>query len=377
MNPKILALYLPQYHETDYNSVWWGDGYTEWTACRAAKPLFKKHYQPRIPIDKNYYDLSKVESIKNQANMAKQYGIYGFVVYQYYSCNGCDYGKRIGNQGSLLLNVPTELLRDHHEIDIPYCLCWANHDWRKNWFGYDSQMLWQQEYGDENDWREYFEYNLTFFKDERYLKISNKPVFFIFTVWHFKQIKQFMECWNKWARENGFDGIYFVKTSDAHAGDDLDGFDATYRREPFYTFAKGFTKANFIWRVLRTRTTRYINKLLKNTGKGIISYTCNYDRLWKRIVARDDIGSHIIPGVIADWDNSARKLYDAQLLTGVTPKKFGFYFKKLFDKCRAKDVPFIVINAWNEWAEGAYLEPDEKYKYEYLLAIKSAKKFEG
>lgn len=369
---KIMALYLPQYYWTDYNSDWWGEGYTEWTACKQAKPLFTGHQQPKLPQNQHFYDLSDMQEILKQAKMAKEYGVDGFVIYQYYSCNDSRYGDKNGQHGSMLLNKPTEIIRDNPDIDIPFCLYWANHDWRKAWFGQNPEMLWPQMYGEESDWEEYFCYNLTYFQDDRYIKIDNKPVFFIFASWHFKNIDKFIACWNRLARENGFDGIYFVKTADAHTVDELDGFDAIYRREPFYTFAKGFGKLEFAKRVLRTRSTALLNRGLNKIGKGIVGFTCDYDKMWKSIVAREDLSPKMIPGAVADWDNTARKEYNAQILKGVTPEKFGRYLGQLYQKCCEKDVPFIVINAWNEWAEGAYLEPDEEHGDAFLEGIKAA-----
>lgn len=130
---KIVALYLPQYYETSYNDEWWGKGYTEWTACKAAKPLFRGHCQPRVPLNDWYYDLSLKYNIKKQIDLAKKYGIDGFAIYQYYSC------------GKKLLDVPTEMIRDNRDLDIPFFLFWANESWKKAWFGQDNTVVWAQE----------------------------------------------------------------------------------------------------------------------------------------------------------------------------------------------------------------------------------------
>ena len=188
---QILALYLPQYYETDYNNEWWGKGYTEWTACKQAKPLIKNQYQPRSPFNHDFYDLSNENTIKAQIKMAKEHGVDGFVIYQYFSCNGSKFGEKCGQNGSILLNKPLNIILNNGALEIPFCLYWANHDWKKAWFGQDETMVWPQLYGDEKDWECYFNYNLPFFKDERYIKINNKPVFFIFSTWHFKKIKDF------------------------------------------------------------------------------------------------------------------------------------------------------------------------------------------
>lgn len=365
---KLLALYLPQYHETDYNSEWWGKGYTEWTACKQAKPLFKGHHQPKLPLDDHFYDLSKKEEIVWQCELAKQYGINGFVIYQYYSANDSTYGKKHGKHGSMLLNTPTEIIRDNADIDMDYCLYWANHDWRKAWFGQDPTMLWPQMYGTKEDWVEFYNYNRDYFLDRRYIKVDNKPVYFIFAVWHFKEIEQFMECWNELARKDGFDGIYFVKTDDARTDSQMGSFNAAFRREPFFTFGKRSSFFELAFRVLKTRTVPVLNKVLNRFGTGIISYQYDYEKLWYRIL-KNELDSTVIPGIVADWDNTARKGYNSQVLTGVSPEIFARYFSLLMEKCRKQDVPFAAINAWNEWAEGAYLEPDQINGFAYLEAI--------
>lgn len=370
---KVYALYLPQYYETNYNSDWWGKGYTEWFACKQAKPLNKNHYQPRVPLNNHYYDLSVKDEIANQAKIAKEYGVDGFIIYQYYSCNDSEYGDKNGKHGRMLLNKPTEIIRDNKDIDIPFCLYWANHDWRKLWFGKDPTLLWPLEYGKEEDWKEFFEYNLKYFKDERYIKVDNKPMYFIFRTDNFKQVDSFMKYWNELAKENGFDGIYFVKTLDARTNKSKGNFDAVHFREPLYTFSKGFSKSAFFCRAVKVRIRKFINKRVEKFDKGIIADTCDYDKAWNSILNRDEYGEDVIPGAFADWDNYPRKGYDAMMLKNATPEKFKIHFKKLLDLCRKKKVPFMIINAWNEWAEGAYLEPDEKYKFAYLEAIKACK----
>ena len=225
MNPMILAIYLPQYYQTEYNDRWWGEGYTEWTACKNAKPLFSNHIQPRIPYKE--YDLSDIENIKTQSKIADQYGIDGFVIYQYYSC------------GRKLLEVPTELILEHPEINKKFCLYWANESWESRWYGQEAKVIWKQEYGNESDWINQFNYCLRFFKDDRYIKVNNKPVYIIYKEWYFKQVDYFIDLWNKLAQDNGFDGIYFIKTVGGRNNNNLGKFNATFEREPFYTFTHG------------------------------------------------------------------------------------------------------------------------------------------
>lgn len=373
-NTKILALYLPQYYETDYNNDWWGKGYTEWVACKKAKPLFENHYQPRVPMDNHYYDLTNVDEIKWQAEIAKEYGIDGFVIYQYYSANNSDYGVKNGKNATMLLSDPLKLFLEHTDIDIPFCLYWANHSWKKLWFGQeDPTELWSMDYGEKSDWLDFFNYEKKFFHDSRYIKIDNKPLFFIFLTRNFDRIGEFMDYWNELAIKEGFDGVYFIKTIDAHTGDELERFDGVFYREPFYTFAKGFSKFSFVKRVLRTRTVKHLNPILNKRGRGIVGYKCDYDKAWKSVVSRPCYSENRFPGAFADWDNTARKQYNAQILMGASPQKFGKYLSILYKKCNDNKVPYIIINAWNEWAEGAYLEPDQRYGFEYLEQIRKIK----
>ena len=175
---RPLALYLPQYHALKENDEWWGEGYTEWTAVRNAKPLFRGHEEPRVPYDDIYYDLSDADGarLRLQAEQAKEYGIYGFVFYQYYFT------------GHKLMERPMEILLSHPEIDMRYCICWANESWRRAWYDYNEELLREQKYGSEPEWREHFEYLLRFFKDERYIRVEGRPMLCIYRTFDIKEL---------------------------------------------------------------------------------------------------------------------------------------------------------------------------------------------
>lgn len=361
--PLITALYLPQYYETDYNNKWWGKGYTEWVACKQAKPLFPGHNQPRKPLNDNYYDLSKKENIRWQINLAKRYGIDGFAIYQYYSC------------GNKLLEVPTEILRDNKDLDIPFYLFWANESWRKMWFGQDRKVVWEQKYGDENDWYKHFLYCLDYFKDERYIQIDGKPVYGVYNAFNFPRIDKFIDKWNEWAKNFGLKGIYFIKAMGSRDKNSLGNFSAIVSREPNYTFAYDESFFEKAIRVGKSRLVDWINrKYLLSKGKGIIELRADYDKLWGRILKRRiPSDGTVCLGAFTDWDNSPRKSYNSIIISGGNPKKFGIYMQKLYNKAVSNHCPMIVINAWNEWAEGAYLEPDELYGFKYLEQIMKIK----
>ena len=359
---KIVALYLPQYYETEYNNKWWGKGYTEWTACKQAKPLYKGHYQPRIPYNKFYYDLSVKDNIKWQISLAKEYGIDGFAIYQYYSC------------GEKLLEKPTEIILDNPDLDIPFYLFWANESWRMAWYGQSNKVVWKQEYGEEKEWRDQFDYCLRFFLDKRYMKIEGKPIYVVYHPSEFKNINVFINKWQEWARQSGLPGIYFVKTIGAADDRGLGEFSAIITREPVYAFAYD---ERFLYRNIRRIKTRIISiinkKVLMKKDQGIIRYKVSFDKVWKGIINRKDVGCPAFYGAFTGWDTTPRKGYNGIITEGATPEKFGIYLKKLYDKARDNHIPQIVINAWNEWAEGAYLEPDEKYEFAYLEQIRDIK----
>lgn len=361
MKPLILAIYLPQYYQTDYNDKWWGEGYTEWRACNNARPLFKAHMQPRKPL--NEYDLSDVGEIDKQAKIAKKYGIDGFAIYHYYSLE------------SRLLNTPTELLLKHKEIDTKYCLYWANESWESRWYGQEAKVLWEQKYGHEKDWKKQFFYCLQFFQDERYIKVDNKPVYIIYKDWLFKNVDKFIREWNNLAKENGFDGIYFIKTVAGGNDNYLGSFDATFEREPFYTFTHGLPLVTRYGRYVRSRFLEWLNKrVLVRFNTGIIQYNPDYKRICKLISSRNMPNKgKSIPGAFTDWDNSPRRQFNSTVFANVSIDVFEECLRKQYEKAISNESPFVIINAWNEWGEGNYMEPDELYGDGFLEAVKRVK----
>lgn len=189
---KILALYLPQYHRIPENDNWWGEGFTEWINVKKGTPLFKGHYQPKIPLNNNYYDLSdgNGEVWRWQAELAREYGIYGFCIYHYWF------------EGKMLLEKPMEILLRRKDIDVNYCICWANETWRRTWYGLRNEVLIEQTYGTEDDWKNHFKYLLPFFKDSRYIKIKNRPVIHIYRSSEIENLSLMRTLWDSMAIEN-------------------------------------------------------------------------------------------------------------------------------------------------------------------------------
>lgn len=366
---KVIAFYLPQFHEIPENNEWWGQGFTEWVNVKKAVPLVEGQNQPRIPLNNNYYDLSNIEVMKWQAELAKKYGVYGFCFYHYWF------------SGHKLLEKPAENLLKNKDIDIPFCFCWANDNWTNQWVSGTSQkILMEQKYGDEKEWKEHFDYLLPFFRDERYIKEKGKPLLVIFKPEIIPCLDPMLEKWNLWAKEYGLEGIcYAYQMAEESIFGFKNGkdklFDYQIEYQPTYCRMK---QDSGLWNYLRKTKRKVWNKLSKllHTQKlTTMTYTKrleirNYDKDWSYIVQHVPVSPKCIPGAFVDWDNTPRKQIRGSFYVGATPEKFAFYFDRLVKHTKnvyKKDMIFIF--AWNEWAEGGYLEPDEKNKYGYLEAI--------
>lgn len=358
---KIIAFYLPQFHEVKENNEWWGKGFTEWTNVKTGLPTFKGQNMPRIPLNKNYYDLTNVEPLEWQAKIAKEHGIYGFAYYHYWS------------EGNMLLEKPAEIMLKNKSVDIPFCFSWANHTWTRCWADKTDEILWEQKYGDETDWKKHFEYLLPFFKDERYIRIDGKPLMILYNPIDVKEFPPMMEYWQKLAQENNLPGICFVNQENRYNHEtENSGVGYSYGIEfqmnravrEFMAHSKAFAAERILNRiadkipVLRCKATT-------------MHYT--YDQIWKIILNQKPIGETWFPGAFVDWDNTPRRKNRGQVCIGADPQKFEYYLTKQIKRAREvyhKD--YLFMFAWNEWGESGYLEPDEKYGYGMLEAVKKA-----
>lgn len=358
---KTIAFYLPQFHQIPENDKWWGEGFTEWVNVKKAKPLFKGHYQPRIPLNNNYYDLSDVSNIRWQAKIAKDHGIYGFCLYHYWF------------NGKLLLEKPIHLLRDNKDIDINYCLCWANENWNNGWVSDRANILIANNFNDKEDWKKHIDYFLSFFSDSRYIKIDGKPLLVIYYPSIIGPLNEMLSFWENEAIKNGYEGITFVFQHpyfylDPKANKSIFNYGIEF--QPTLSMLK-LDKVNVRKQNLKIKLTSFLQKYLKLyihlKKRELVKY--DYDILWEQILSSTP-DSNMFPGAFVDWDNTPRKGKRGSLVLGSTPEKFLKYFEQLVIKARSvynKD--YIFIFAWNEWAEGGYLEPDEKNQYGYLEAI--------
>ena len=352
MNPKIIAFYLPQFYPFKENNEWWGAGFTEWTNVAKAKPLFKGHEQPKIPADLSFYDLRVPETRIHQAELAKKAGVYGFCYWHYW----------FGNGKQLLNRVFDEVI-ESKSPNFPICLGWANHSWyAKTWDkkGGDRLLI-EQIYPSKDDYIKHFNYVLNAFKDDRYIKKDNKPLFYIFDALNLPD--DFINTWNNLAIENGFNGICFIVRIQNIK------FYNNIKKKGFDYITVDRLKSGLDTSGTFSKRLRQIKTLL--TGKPYnyykyeyaIKYLTDYD-----VDSKDDI----IPTLVPCWDHSPRSGRKALILDKSTPKLFRKHIKDVFNtiKNKSKDNQFILLKSWNEWGEGNYMEPDLKWGNEYINSLK-------
>lgn len=369
---KIIPLYLPQFHQIPENDEWWGEGFTEWVNVRNAKPLFEGHNQPRVPLNNNYYDLNDVETLKWQCKIAKDHGIYGFCFYHYWF------------NGKVLLHKPMELLLQHPEIDINYCISWANGEWRDLWkasSAKSSKILISDDFDNEQLWVDHFNYMLPFFMDSRYIKEDNKPMLVIYSPNIILKLNKLLDCWTQMAKDAGFNGITYVYQSAASSFDnswDRSGFEYGVEMNPGYVnryFQKG-NRAIFSSWMKYSREFKRIFKIKRSLMPSIKKEnkvkTYDYDEVWQNILRlRPSSSTKMIPCAFTDWDNTPRHEIRGTAYNDVTAVKFKHYFALLVENTKKYyKSDKIFVFAWNEWAEGGYLEPDELYGNGFLDAIK-------
>lgn len=357
METKLIAFHLPQFHTFAENELWWGKGFTEWTNTKKAKPITSKHQQPKEPLNDNYYNMLDKNTRKWQSQLADQYGIYGFCYYHYWF------------NGKLLMEKPLELLLENQDINTPYCLCWANEPWSRAWDGGDKEIIMPQCYGDKHDWENHFQYLFQFFSDTRYIKICGKPVIVLYRTEHIEKCDEMINYWNKRAINFGMKGIYIIEEHNGFQKNSAcENSDAILNFEPMYTLT--YKRSNIL-RVLDKARSDLINYKYHSSN-----YWRNYNTVWRNIIKHSsnisDNEKKIFLGAFVDFDNTARKAKNSLIMLNATPNKFEKYLTKQIRNAKKNNSEFIFINAWNEWAEGAYLEPDKLNKYEYLEAVKKA-----
>ena len=339
LDVKVLTFYLPQFHETQENNEWWGQGFTEWVNTRKALPRFENHYQPRIPHeDIGYYDLSEIESIKKQVLLAKQHGIYGFVFYYYWFS-----GKR-------LLEKPVDLLLEHPEIDLNFCLCWANGHWTRTWDGLNKNILMKQLYTDEDpvnfikDIKKYTD-------DSRYIRVQGKPVIMVYDAAQIPNVNQVFSTWKNCAKELGVGEILIWLCRTPGSGIEELGLQTVVDKEI------EFPPRNMV-------SFDILEPGLVSDGD-----IYNYSKLVDKLLflrKNEQVETNLYRCAMLGWDNSARRKDGYTVYDKFDLKKYYDWLSANIKETKALypvEERFTFINAWNEWAEGTYLEPDQKYGY--------------
>ena len=375
---KIVALYLPQFHNIPENDEWWGDGFTEWVNVKKAKPIFEGHHQPKVPLNNNYYDLLNDDVKIWQAQIAKEHGIYGFCYYHYWF------------NGKLLLERPMEQMLKNKAIDMPFCISWANEPWTKAWVNEERKVLIPQSYGGPEEWKEHFNYLLPFFKDDRYITVNGKPLFVIYRPNVISCMKDMIDEWNKLAISEGLPGICFAyQQGECDWNNDplAEKFDYDIEFQPMYARHDMLSSKKGLLSNIKAARRKIATFIEKRFGIDLLRIGAakmrkitktnflSYDDIWQTILSSKPVRKNSIPGAFVRWDNTPRYGENAQIIRGETPEKIKKYMTAQIKKAKEDySTDLMFIYAWNEWAEGGYLEPDEEYGNAYLEAIRNALK---
>lgn len=346
---KTIAFYLPQFHPIPENDAWWGKGFTEWSNVVRAKPLFRSHYQPKLPADLGFYDLRAQTVQEAQADLANQFGIHGFCYYYYWF------------NGQKLLNQPIENMLNSGKPDFPFCVCWANENWSRNWDGQNKHVLMEQHYSAESNLALIHEF-IKMMKDPRYIRHNGKPVLLVYRI---KIIPNWLETARIWREECRKAGLGEIHLCSIRFGlEPLEGMPEQHGLDSYVLFPPQDTR--FV------DVKSKVNDLNSNFGGTMYSY----DEVVEGDLARFKPGYEwpVHRGAMLGWDNTARRLTSARVFVGCTPMRYRSWVKQILeqeDKHNANNESLLFINAWNEWAEGTTLEPDQQYGRGYLEATKS------
>jgi glycosyltransferase involved in cell wall biosynthesis len=342
---KLIAFYLPQFHPIPENDRWWGRGFTEWTNVSKAKPQFFGHYQPHLPGELGFYDLRLTEVQRRQIELAKHFGIYGFCYYYYWF------------NGKHLLDLPLKRILEDRDLDLPFCICWANENWTRKWDGQEQELLLQQSHSVENDFK-FIEDIVPILKDERYIKISNKPLLIVYRPDILPDLKRTVLRWREYCVQLGVGEVYLVAARTfGFENPTALGFDAAIEFPPHGLVSHDITDEISL-----------LNPFFEGR---IFSYPEIIEN--KRTLSIENYP--VFRTVIPAWDNTARRRDNANIFWGSSPRLYQTWLESACADANhqfSESSRFVFVNAWNEWAEGAHLEPDRRYGYAYLNATANA-----
>lgn len=355
---KVLAYYLPQFEPNELNNKYYGEGFTEWTNVGKAKPLFKGHYQPKVPADLGYYDLRVPEVAIRQAELAREAGVFGFAYWHYWWA------------GEMELNKPAERMLSNKNIDFPFCFAWANENWYKKLWDKDSGkdiMLHEQTYPGELDNRKHFEYCLPFFKDKRYLTYDGRPVFYIYNPLQYPKVSEFISQWNRWIRETGIaSGFYFIglmRYNNAYETIIKQGFDCVTPQQDARIGNDISSFTNHVKVKLNSLAHYYSGTLRKRDYRRYLKY--GFDNEY-------DSRESVAPQLIPNWDNTPRASRRGIVYTHCNPAIWEKVARVVLNGVKEKKNKLVFLKSWNEWAEGNYMEPDLVFGKGYIEALARA-----
>lgn len=341
---RVIAYYLPQFHPIPENDAWWGAGFTEWTNVTRALPRYRGHYQPHLPADMGFYDLRLPEVLARQARLARAHGVHGFCFYHYWFA-----GRRV-------LERPVETLLAHPEIDLPFCLCWANENWTRTWDGGSAHTLLEQGHSPENDVG-LIESMIPALRDPRYIRVGGRPIVLVYRPGLLPDMLATTRRWRERLVAAGVGDPLLVMTKTFELVDPATdpralGFDAAAEFPPHDT-PIGQRKPVF---------------LFDPDFKGQV---LEYDDVVTRFMAAPDVDYPVFRAVMPGWDNEARRPNRGRTFRGSTPAKYERWLTAVCRRAMREHAPesrIAFVNAWNEWAEGAHLEPDRHFGHAYLRA---------
>ena len=353
----LVAFYLPQFHPIPENDEWWGTGFTEWHNVTRTQPRFPGHYQPHLPADLGFYDLRLPEVREAQAALAREYGIGAFCYYHYWF------------NGRRVLNRPFDEVLSSGRPDFPFLLCWANENWTRAWDGGTSKVLLSQDYSAEDDLA-HIQSLLPAFRDPRYFRVADKPVFIVYRAWELPDVRRTLDTWRTEARRAGIGELYLARIDGTAAEGATDpteqGFDAAIDWIPDFTEQGPGKRWGKRWGL-----TRRLGLTPKEYGDNLI---VPYERVMQNMLARPAPDYLRHPCVTPSWDNSARRAKNAFITHDATPALYEQWLTTVLRRTEAgpDGRKLVFINAWNEWAEGNHLEPDQRWGRQYLEATRNA-----